>query len=172
MADLREICRQAGFERIETYVASGNVVFDSGSASGAVQAELAARLQSYAGKEVGVVIRTAAEMTAVLAFNPFAGRDPQRTYAIFLDEPPPVAALVQVSGRRDEEVRLGGREIYVHYPSGMGGSKLRIPAAKTGTARNMNTVAKLVEMIAGRQKMSDASRAPRGFHRRERGCVR
>jgi uncharacterized protein (DUF1697 family) len=43
-------------------------------------------------------------------------------------------------------MRLGKREIYVHYPTGMGRSKLRIPAAKTGTARNMNTVAKLVEL--------------------------
>ena len=150
MADLKKICGQAGFDRIETYIASGNVVFDSGSASGAVQAELAARLQSYAGKEVGVVIRTAAEMAAVLAFNPFAGRDPQRTYAIFLDAPPAADALARVSGRQDEELRRGEREIYVHYPSGMGGSKLRIPAAKTGTARNINTVAKLVEIASGR----------------------
>ncbi|SIT48502.1 conserved hypothetical protein [Paraburkholderia ribeironis] len=40
---------------------------------------------------------------------------------------------------------LGTREIYVHYGNGMAHSKLKIPAAKTGTARNMNTVAKLVE---------------------------
>jgi uncharacterized protein (DUF1697 family) len=45
-------------------------------------------------------------------------------------------------------VRLGRREIYVHYPDGMGISKLKIPAAKPGTARNMNTVAKLAEMAA------------------------
>ena len=43
-------------------------------------------------------------------------------------------------------MRLGQREIFVHYPTGMGRSKLRIPAAKAGTARNMNTVAKLVEL--------------------------
>jgi uncharacterized protein (DUF1697 family) len=46
-------------------------------------------------------------------------------------------------------MQLGQREIYVHYGDGMGSSKLRIPAAKTGTARNMNTIAKLAEM-AGR----------------------
>ena len=45
-------------------------------------------------------------------------------------------------------MRLGEREIFVHYPSGMGRSKLKIPAAKTGTARNMNTVAKLVEIAS------------------------
>ena len=40
---------------------------------------------------------------------------------------------------------FGTREVYVHYSNGMAHSKLKIPAAKTGTARNMNTVAKLAE---------------------------
>jgi len=45
-------------------------------------------------------------------------------------------------------MRLGIREIFVHYPGGMGRSKLKIPAARTGTARNMNTVAKLAGLAA------------------------
>ena len=68
------------------------------------------------------------------------------TYAIFLNTAPPSDALKRVTGQQDEEMRLGKREIFVHYPTGMGRSKLRIPAAKAGTARNMNTVAKLVEL--------------------------
>ncbi len=51
-------------------------------------------------------------------------------------------------GQANEEIRLGAREIYVHYPDGIGRSKLRIPAARDGTARNMNTVAKLAAMAA------------------------
>ena len=43
---------------------------------------------------------------------------------------------------------LGVREIYVHYGTGMGTSKLRIPAAKAGTSRNINTITKLAEMAA------------------------
>ena len=45
-------------------------------------------------------------------------------------------------------MRLGKQEIYVAYPNGMGRSKLRIPAAKMGTARNLNTVAALVEIAS------------------------
>ena len=56
--------------------------------------------------------------------------------------------MKNVKGQTNEEVRLGAREIYVHYPDGMGRSKLRIPAAEDGTARNMNTVAKLAAMAA------------------------
>ena len=150
MADLRAICCDAGFTRVETYIASGNVIFESKSAAAKVKAELEARLLTYARKPVGVVLRTAAEMAAVLEANPFPRAEPKFTYAIFLDQRPPRGALDHVVGQNDEEMRLGDREIFVRYPSGMGRSKLRIPAAKTGTARNMNTVAKLVEMAAKR----------------------
>jgi uncharacterized protein (DUF1697 family) len=150
MADLKEICRQAGFDWVETYIASGNVVFDSASSPDSVKAELAARLRSHTGKEVGIVVRTAKEMSAVLAANPLVPSDPKGSYVIFLDTPPPADALAKISGQQDEQIRLGGREIYVHYPSGMGRSKLAIPAARSGTARNMNTVTKLVEIASAR----------------------
>lgn len=68
--------------------------------------------------------------------------------AIFLNVAPPSDTLEKVSGREHEEVRLGKREIYVAYGDGMASSKLKIPAAKSGTARNMNTVAKLVAIAA------------------------
>jgi uncharacterized protein (DUF1697 family) len=148
MADLRAICRDAGFTRVETYIASGNVIFESKGAASKVKAELEARLLAYVKKPIGVVMRTAAEMAAVLKANPFSKAEPKFTYAIFLDERPPRDALDHAVGQNDEEMRLVDREIFVHYPSGMGRSKLRIPAAKTGTARNMNTIAKLAEMAA------------------------
>jgi uncharacterized protein (DUF1697 family) len=146
MADLKKMCAEAGFNRTETYIASGNLVFESKGAPAKVKSELEARLRVYFGKPAAVLVRTAAEMQAVLDANPFPQAESKLTYAIFLDAKPPSAALDNVSGRVDEEIRLGRREIYVHYPSGMGKSKLRIPAASQGTARNMNTVAKLVEM--------------------------
>jgi len=148
MAELRSMCADAGFARVETYIASGNVVFASKAAPARVQAELEARLFAFAGKPVGVVVRTAAEMLAVLEANPFAQAEPKYTYAVFLDRPPPRDALDHAVGQSDEEMRLGIREIFVHYPSGMGRSKLKIPAARMGTARNMNTVAKLAEIAA------------------------
>jgi uncharacterized protein (DUF1697 family) len=54
--------------------------------------------------------------------------------------------LDEVRGRTEEEIQLGQRELYVFYPMGMGQSKLRIPAARSGTARNLSTVAKLVHL--------------------------
>jgi uncharacterized protein (DUF1697 family) len=148
MADLKSMCSDAGFARVETYIASGNVIFESEAVPSKVKAALEARLLAYAGKPVGVVLRTAGEMAAVLKANPFPKAEPKHTYAIFLDHRPAGDALDHAVGQGDEEMRLGDREIFVHYRSGMGRSKLRIPAAKSGTARNMNTVAKLAELAA------------------------
>ena len=130
MADLRSICSDLGFARVETYIASGNVVFASKSSATRVKADLEARLLDYGGKRVGVVVRTAPAMQAVLKANPFPKAPPNFTYAIFLDEPPPSDALKHAVGVKDEEMRLGAREIYVYYGSGMGTSKLRDPGGQ------------------------------------------
>lgn len=148
MADLKAICREAGFADVETYIASGNAVFASKAKPVSVKAALETRLRAFAGKPVGVMLRTAAEMAAVLKANPFPKTEPRYTYAIFLERPPSRDALAQARGQKDEEMRLGKREIYVYYPSGMGRSRLRIPGDEAGTARNMNTIAKLAEMAS------------------------
>ncbi|WP_417484513.1 DUF1697 domain-containing protein [Maricaulis salignorans] len=144
MGELAAMCEALGYGQVKTWIASGNVVFTSDQDGEAVKAGLEAKLLAWAGKPVGVVVRTAAQMRAVLDTHPFPDAAPNRTVAIFLDTSP--GELEGIRNRTDEEIRLGEREIHVHYPGGMGQSKLVIPAAKAGTARNMNTVAKLVEM--------------------------
>ncbi len=66
--------------------------------------------------------------------------------AIFLDAPPPPDWRERVTGRGNEAFAGHGREIFVHYPDGQADTKLKIPAAADGTARNMNTVRKLAAM--------------------------
>jgi uncharacterized protein (DUF1697 family) len=146
MSELKRLCEKAGFRNVRTYVASGNVVAERVGSSAEAKTVLEAELRTYAGKPVGVIVRTAAEMAKVVADNPFPDRSASRTVAIFLDGAPPPDALNDIKGRATEETGLGAREIYVHYPDGIGRSKLRIPAARDGTARNMNTIAKLATM--------------------------
>jgi uncharacterized protein (DUF1697 family) len=148
MSDLKEICEELGFGAVRTYIASGNVVFTSRKSEAAIKAALEKRLEAYAGKPVGVLVRSAAELAQVLSDNPFPKAAPNRTMAVFLDRAPPADTFAGIRGQRDEEIKLGRREIYIHYPDGMGKSKLVVAAAKTGTARNMNTIATLAGMAA------------------------
>lgn len=146
MTELKKMCDEIGFANAKTYIASGNVVFQSALSEARVKAALEKALATYAGAPVQVLVRTAKEMEVVLQANPFPDAEPNRTLAIFLDEAPAAADIEDVKGKKDEELALGKREIYVHYGQGMGQSKLTLRASSRGTGRNMNTIAKLVEM--------------------------
>ena len=149
MTELRAMCEAAGFADVRTYIASGNVVFDSQLAETAVKVRLEAALAEYAGKPVGVILRTGAEMAAVLAANPFAHVASNRVVAYFLDAPPPPDWRDSIVGLNTEELAGDEREIYVHYPTGQADTKLKLAAFAVGTGRNMNTVARLAEMASG-----------------------
>lgn len=146
MDDLRRLAEEAGFENSLTFIASGNLLFASGRSEASIARELEARLKEHMGVEVPVLVRTARQMAEVARSNPYPNEPGSRVAAIFLELAPPKDAIEKASGIADECLALGRREIYVHYPSGMGRSKLRLPAAAGGTARNMNTVAKLAAM--------------------------
>jgi uncharacterized protein (DUF1697 family) len=148
MTELKAMAEALGFARVRTYIASGNLLFESSQTEAAIKAALAARLAQYAGKPVGVLLRTAAEMAEVARRNPYPEAPGNRVVAIFLDAAPSPEALHTLKHQKDERLALGTREIYVHYGEGMADSKLVIPAAKTGTARNLNTVLKLAALAS------------------------
>jgi uncharacterized protein (DUF1697 family) len=148
MTKLVELCEAAGLDQVQTYIASGNVVFRSKGSEEQIRSALERQLRAYAGHAVGVVVRTAAEIADTLARNPFKDEAGNRVMALFVDEPLPATALDGVKGIKDEQVRLGVRELFIYYPSGMAATRLRVPSGKHGTARNMNTVAKLADMAA------------------------
>ncbi|MCJ2011770.1 DUF1697 domain-containing protein [Methylobacterium sp. J-076] len=146
MTILAQMCEAIGFGRVKTYIASGNVIFSSDRSEYEVRSALEDQLFAYTGKRVGVIVRTPSEIADVLARNPFADAPSNRVMALFADGALPTDPLDGVTGIKNEEVRLGKRELFVFYPDGMANTRLRIPSEKHGTARNMNTVAKLAKM--------------------------
>src|SRR5262249_34056187 len=106
MSELKAMCEELGLANVRTYIASGNVVFTSRKSESAVKTALEKRLAAYAGKPVGVLVRTADEMAQVLAENPFPKLAPNRTMAVFLDRAPPSDTLANIRGQRDEKIRL------------------------------------------------------------------
>jgi len=143
---LIDLCAKAGFAQARTYIASGNAIFRSEGSEHEVRDALEAQLHSYAGKPVGVLVRLAGEIARVVADNPFPNEPGNRVTALFTDASLPSHPLEGAVGIQNEEVRLGRRELFVLYPDGMARTRLRLPSERTGTARNMNTVAKLAEL--------------------------
>ena len=148
MADLKAIADELKLEKARTYIASGNLLFVSDKPEEKLRELLEERIQAHMGKQVRVMLRTAKEMAEVVKANPFSEGRGNSVQAFFLNEKPPKGLLDTVRGQVDDErVAAGKREVYVAYgEKGIGRSRLRIPAAEAGTARNMNTVAKLAEL--------------------------
>jgi uncharacterized protein (DUF1697 family) len=148
MADLKAMAEGLGLQSTRTYIASGNLLFASDLSEEQLRILLEQRLEMHLGRAVGVIVRTAAEMEVAVRANPFTDLAGNRVQAFFLNGPPPADLLATVRNQADDErIAAGVREVYVAYGErGIGKSRLRIPAAEAGTARNMNTVAKLAEL--------------------------
>jgi uncharacterized protein (DUF1697 family) len=148
MADLRSIAEELGLQSVRTYIASGNLLFTSDLPEQRLRVLLEQRMEAHMGRSVRVIVRTAEEMAAAHRANPFPKAAGNNTLAFFMNEPAPADLLATVRNRGDDErIAACAREVYVAYGErGIGGSRLRIPAAEAGTARNMNTVAKLAEL--------------------------
>jgi uncharacterized protein (DUF1697 family) len=154
MADLRAFVASLGFADVSSLLQSGNLVFRGRSQE---TTSLARRLEREAvtrlGLETDFLVRTADELGAALAANPFvaeADRDPAHLVIMFLREAPRDGACeaLQAGIKGPELVRREGRHVYITYPAGIGDSRLTNAVIERalgtrGTARNWNTVVKL-----------------------------
>jgi uncharacterized protein (DUF1697 family) len=154
MDRLREICAKFGAKNPRTYVQSGNIVFEAAGSASGWEAKLEKKLAGESRLPVSVMVRTAAEMSVVLAGNPFLkekGIDTARLAVTFLQQAPSKTALAALGALKigSERFHCVGREIYLHCPDGFANAKLytldKILKQRT-TTRNWNTVTKLCEM--------------------------
>ncbi len=150
MEELRAVYESLGHRGVKTYVQSGNVVFQAKTASAAA---IEQAIERKFGIRSPVILRTPEELRGVIARNPFPGVEPARLLVWFLAADPGEEARRKVRAIpcAPEEVRVDGRELYIHYPNGMARPKLSMAAVEkalqvTGTGRNWNTVVKLLEL--------------------------
>ncbi|MEO7371649.1 MAG: DUF1697 domain-containing protein [Ilumatobacteraceae bacterium] len=158
MADLRALVTSLGHSAVSTYIQSGNVVMTSDrSDRNELGDEICAGIASKFGPVVSAVLRTRGELEASIAANPFAGEPRGSTVLItFLaGEPSPAAGAALERDRfLPDRFELLGRELYGSYPNGAGGSKMTLGYFEKrlgvrGTSRNLNTIAKLIELAGG-----------------------
>ncbi len=147
MSELRQLCERCGLTDVATYIQSGNVVFRSPRSEASVKKLLEAALAKQLGKPCGVLLRSAKELDALLADNPFPDAPPNRVIVLFLDQDPAPESWKAIVTPGGEELAASGRHLIIHYPSGQGPSQLKLPHHKAGTGRNLNTVRKLRQML-------------------------
>ncbi|MFL5351176.1 DUF1697 domain-containing protein [Archangium sp.] len=156
MAQLRELMEGLGYTDVATLLQSGNAVFTSKEKSPAkVGRQLEVAIAKEFGFEVSVVIRTRDELAAAIQANPLSGAedDPSHFLVTFLSDAPEPKKLEAIDPKAylPDEFRVVGREIYARFPKGIGDSKLATVLGGprlgvTPTARNWNTVLKLLEL--------------------------
>lgn len=159
MKELRLVVEDMGHEDVRTYLQSGNVVFESRSrASKKLATEVEDAISETFGLEISVIMRTQGELKRVASGNPFPteGVNPTSLHVMFLAEPASAKAARSLDPDRSppDEFEVKGREVYMWFPKGYGRSKLTIDyfEKKLGTratARNWNTVVKLLELMEG-----------------------
>ena len=147
--ELKAMGEACGFNNARTFINSGNLLFTSDLAESMVKKRVEERLDDYFGRAVPVHVRNAVEMAEAVKKSPFRDDPPNRVVALFVDQKPTRAMLDAATGLDKERLEIGPRLIYIAYDEGMGQSKLKLPAMREGTARNMNSVAKMAELLAG-----------------------
>ena len=164
MARLRVMFEGMGFERVRTYINSGNVVFKTGrSATSALSKRIEEQMVSEFGFTASVITRTAQELGRAIEGNPFVKESrsaPSSVFIGFMAQAPKADAIAKVKVRaaKAEQAHCCGREIYVYYMDGMGKARLlthgvleRVLGVST-TMRNWNTVSRLYEMAGEKAK--------------------
>jgi uncharacterized protein (DUF1697 family) len=157
MDDLRALWESLKFEDPRTYVQSGNVIFRTKEKNSPALAEkIQNAIEGKFGFRPEVIVRTTQELRSAIAASPFASRrnlEPGKILVTFLaGKPGPNAHATLLSLKaHPEELHLSGRELYIYFPDGAGKSKL--PWSKveklvqtSGTARNWNSVTKMLAM--------------------------
>ncbi len=148
MAELKAIGVDCGFSNVRTFIASGNLLFDSDLDEAELAKRVGEGVKAFFGKPVPLFVRSAAEMAEAAAGNPFTDDKPSRVMAHFIADLPTVAMLAEARDVAGERMAIGPRLIYVSYGEGIGKTKLKLPAVRHGTARNLNSVAKIAALLA------------------------
>jgi len=157
MPKLREALENAGFDDVQTYLQSGNVVLSSRLSPAKVAAKCKRQVAESFGLDVEVLVRSKAQLAAIAKLDPLGNvaSDPKRYQVTFLAAKPKrqVVERLQALAAGKEQLVVHGRELYAWHPNGVGRSKLAAGlAAKdlgvAATARNWATVTKLLELAS------------------------
>jgi uncharacterized protein (DUF1697 family) len=148
MAELKARLDELGYDNVSTFIASGNVIFESSKQPTTLEREIEAHLKEWLGFDVGVILRSDAEVQAIAAHDPFG--EEGTTYVVLLRAEPNADARKRVEdlATEDDLLAIHGREVYwkprMFHFSKMGG-QLASVLGKESTVRNANTLRRLAD---------------------------
>ena len=161
MADLRKHFEAIGLTNVETFIASGNVIFETPvKPDRALEEQLEAQLKKRLGYDVDTFVRSIPELRAIADCAPFKPSEfdlaAARIHVGFLNSAPPAAVIRRLNALRTdtEGIRVRGREFYwiITVPFGesaLAGGPLDRALGVSTTLRNINTVRRLVAKYGG-----------------------
>ena len=152
---LRKLYGGLGLSCVQTYIQSGNVLFDCEENTVKLSEKIKEGIRKSFGFEVEVILRTKQEWQKIQGNTLFQNKDSTQIYVVFLARKPEMKRDLNKANKvkdAQEEFVILGREVYLFLPNGMGRTKLsntfwenmlNVPA----TTRNWNTVRKLGELM-------------------------
>jgi uncharacterized protein (DUF1697 family) len=150
MADLKKMFEAAGLENVQTYIQSGNVIFESDQDPDALEKQIEHLLEKAAAYRIHVFVRTMREVQAIAEKSPFTAKDREMAYVTFLEEKPDKKsqqALLSFKSDTDD-FAFKGRELYNlrrdREKSVFSGNFVEKHLKMSATTRNMITIAKIV----------------------------
>jgi uncharacterized protein (DUF1697 family) len=153
MAELRHVAEGLGLKQVRTFIASGNLLFESEALLADLETKLEAAVERHFGFPVDIMVRTAEAWSAAIAANPFgqeAEATPKFLYLFSGKQANADEALAWLSARAapEEKIAGSGASIYIYFGAGAGRSKLGAgPKPGLWTGRNWRTVLTLKEML-------------------------
>lgn len=153
MAQLRSIAADLGATDVSTYIASGNLIADVPGSPGDFDRALEQAVEAHFGFFRDVISRTPEQMRDALAAHPFEVIEPKYSYVSFLTGTPTAAAITKAEtfDVHDDRWQVIGQDLHIRYATGAGKPQMKTDSVMRalgtpGTARNLNTVKKLIEL--------------------------
>ncbi|MGZ4032375.1 MAG: DUF1697 domain-containing protein [Tumebacillaceae bacterium] len=156
MAELKTMLSEMGLHRVQTYIQSGNVVFESEEDAVSLQAKIEQEIHRAFGFTVTVMLRTSTELKTIIENCPFSMdslAEGESIHLTCLTEPPSqedISKLSDVADDVQDEFLITGKDIYIYYRQSILDSKLATKISKLHvptTDRNWKTIMKLAAMV-------------------------
>lgn len=153
MAELCNLLAKSGFQNVQTYIQSGNVVFQSSEEIKKLEIKIQNTLSSHFGFDVSVIVKTRNELQTILDACPFENDKKENSYFIMLNKIPDAKMIDEVNkiSYENEEIIIKNNCLYFYCSKGFGQSKFNMNTYERklkviGTARNYNTMVKLLSL--------------------------